>query len=80
MVRRISGWIWDRLANLAWRLEIWNYERRSVAVTVRRSCGHVETTRLLRRSLTERRACYEVTPCAKCHFYEVMAEHRAVRG
>lgn len=73
-MRRLCDWVYDRLADLAWRIELWEYERRSARVEVRRSCGHLESLLLLRKGMKERVMCYESTPCPRCNFYAVMKE------
>jgi hypothetical protein len=64
----------DWLANLWWRFEVWRFVRGSDEVNVRRSCGHQETLRLLRKGIQYRLAAYRSSPCSECNFYACMAE------
>lgn len=73
-MKRFWGWLHDKLADLAIRIELWNYQRQSVDVSMTRSCGHRDQIRLRTKGLAMRVATYESTPCAECHFHEVMAE------
>jgi hypothetical protein len=68
----LREWVSDRLTGIG----IWWYVLRSIEVSVLRSCGHVDTTRILRNQLWRRVPHYEVTECAECNFYQVMKEHR----
>lgn len=74
--------MWRRLTmgltDLWTRFEVWRFVRASAEVNVRRSCGHRETTRLLRKGIEYRLAAYRSSPCAECFFYECMAELRVM--
>ena len=70
---RLWNWIHNRWG---WRVGVWWFERMSVPVNVRRSCGHWDNTRLLYKGLAFRLSTYRATPCAECNFYAVMKEFR----
>jgi uncharacterized protein (DUF2225 family) len=72
-LRRLWTWIHDRWG---WRVGVWWFVRRSVEVNVRRSCGHREQIRLLRKGLDMRLSVYRASPCPECNFYAVMKEFR----
>jgi hypothetical protein len=73
-MKRFTNWISEWAGELAIRLEVWQFERSSREVTVRRSCGHQETIRLAKKNLVERMSAYEASLCPKCGFESAMRE------
>ena len=78
-LRKLTSSILGRLENWIIRFQVWQFERNSVPVSVQRSCGHVDNTRLARKNLDNRLAVYRVTDCPACRFHAIMAES-AERG